>query len=160
MALRAGSQRLPSLLRPRTFICWGGALAAGFAAVKSNWRSIGNGDIRLGSGEFTLQYSLFRSLNLTRALSTTVFPFSVNTQMSLTPPQAPPSWNHSPGDITRLTKEFIAQDRVVEDKVGALAAEDCNFQSASILALYQCFILIVTIFRCLWVPRHSLGTYN
>ncbi|KAF8225878.1 metallopeptidase MepB [Tricholoma matsutake] len=55
--------------------------------------------------------------------------------MSLTPPQAPPAWNHSAEDITRLTKEFIANNRAVEDKVGALAPKDCNFQSVGIAVL-------------------------
>ncbi|KAG5349533.1 hypothetical protein C0989_003290 [Termitomyces sp. Mn162] len=49
--------------------------------------------------------------------------------MSLTPPQPPPSWNHSPEDITRLNNEYIAANRAVQDAVGALAPKDCNFTS-------------------------------
>jgi hypothetical protein len=51
--------------------------------------------------------------------------------MSLTPPQPPPSWDHSAEDITRLTKELIAKDRAVLDKIGSLALKDCNFNSVS-----------------------------
>lgn len=150
MALRVGSQRLPSLLRPRAFLGWGGALAV--VAVKCNLRSIGNGDFR---SESTLRCTtLLRTIN-TRALSTLQIPFSwssdisSNKQMSLTPPQAPPVWNHSAEDITRLTKEFIADNRAVEDKVGALAPKHCNFQSASISTLLQRSTLIFTMSRCL-----------
>ncbi|KAF9468572.1 hypothetical protein BDZ94DRAFT_1153665 [Collybia nuda] len=52
--------------------------------------------------------------------------------MSLTPPQPPPTWDHSAGDIARLTQELIAKDRAVQDKIGALAPKDCNFNSAAL----------------------------
>ncbi|KIL67827.1 hypothetical protein M378DRAFT_9095 [Amanita muscaria Koide BX008] len=48
---------------------------------------------------------------------------------SLTPPQLAPSWEHSAQDIKRLTDELIAKDRTVQDKVGALKPEECNFKS-------------------------------
>lgn len=57
--------------------------------------------------------------------------------MALTPPQPPPAWNHTAEDITRLTNELIAQDRAVQDKVGALAPKDCNFHSVRINRLYS-----------------------
>ncbi|KAF7422637.1 hypothetical protein PC9H_010793 [Pleurotus ostreatus] len=49
--------------------------------------------------------------------------------MSLTPPQAAPSWNHTAADIISLTKDAIAKHKATDDKVGALAPEDCNFDS-------------------------------
>jgi hypothetical protein len=148
MALHAGSRRLPYPLHPRTFLSLGGALAVGFVAFKCNWRS--NGNFR---SESTLRCAS-RLLRI-RPISTLNIPFSwpsaisFDIQMSLVPPQAPPSWNHSAEDITRLTNEFIARDRAVEDKVGALAPKDCNFQSASISDLLQCSMLIITTLRYL-----------
>ena len=47
----------------------------------------------------------------------------------LTPPQAPATWKHTPEQVTTLIKEIIARDRVVWDKVGALPAEECTFES-------------------------------
>lgn len=57
--------------------------------------------------------------------------------MALTPPQPPPAWNHTAEDINSLTNELIAQDRAVQDKVGALAPKDCNFHSVRINRLYS-----------------------
>ncbi|KAF7291588.1 Metallopeptidase MepB [Mycena chlorophos] len=49
--------------------------------------------------------------------------------MSLTPPFPPPAWNDSPEDVIRITKELIAKDRALDDKIGALKPEECNFES-------------------------------
>ncbi|KAF4590074.1 hypothetical protein EYR40_009527 [Pleurotus pulmonarius] len=49
--------------------------------------------------------------------------------MSLTPPQAAPSWNHTAEDIISLTKDAIAKHKATDDKVGALTPEACNFES-------------------------------
>ncbi|KAJ3515380.1 hypothetical protein NLJ89_g1791 [Agrocybe chaxingu] len=49
--------------------------------------------------------------------------------MAFTPPQAAPSWDHTADNITQLTKESIEKHRSVMDKVGALDAKDCNFES-------------------------------
>ncbi|KAG6901007.1 hypothetical protein C0995_002539 [Termitomyces sp. Mi166 len=59
--------------------------------------------------------------------------------MSLTPPQPPPSWNHSPEDITRLNSEYIAANRAVQDAVFvALAEADARFDAGTEpLAFYQ-----------------------
>jgi len=51
--------------------------------------------------------------------------------MALTPPQAPPTWEHSVDDITKLTKESIEAYRKVMDKVGALEPKDATFESVS-----------------------------
>ena len=50
---------------------------------------------------------------------------------SLTPPQSPPKWTHTPGEVLALMKEAIASNRVHLDKVAALAPSDCNFASVS-----------------------------
>jgi metallopeptidase MepB len=50
---------------------------------------------------------------------------------SLTPPQAPPRWNHSADDILSLTKEAIANEQKLQDKVGALPPDQCDFSSVS-----------------------------
>ncbi|KAF9013473.1 hypothetical protein BDQ17DRAFT_1231331 [Cyathus striatus] len=52
--------------------------------------------------------------------------------MSLTPPQPAPQWNHSAEDITKITKELIEKDRKFQDKIGALNAKDCNFDSLAL----------------------------
>ncbi|ETW81741.1 Metallo peptidase M3A [Heterobasidion irregulare TC 32-1] len=54
---------------------------------------------------------------------------------TLTPPQPPPAWNHTAGDIARLTKEAIEKDRKLEDKIAALPHEQCNFESVGNLFL-------------------------
>ncbi|KAL0067865.1 metalloendopeptidase [Marasmius tenuissimus] len=56
--------------------------------------------------------------------------------MSIKPPQAPPSWNHTPEEITKLTQELIDRDRAVQDKIAALPEKDCNFKSV-FLALQE-----------------------
>ena len=52
--------------------------------------------------------------------------------MTLTPPQAPPLWDHSTDDITKLTKESIETYRKAMDKVGALEPKDATFESVSL----------------------------
>ncbi|KAF9565668.1 metallopeptidase MepB [Agrocybe pediades] len=49
--------------------------------------------------------------------------------MSITPPQAAPSWEHSAEDIINLTKESIEKYRLVLDQVGSLDAKDADFES-------------------------------
>ncbi|KAI0322042.1 hypothetical protein OF83DRAFT_1274330 [Amylostereum chailletii] len=49
---------------------------------------------------------------------------------SLTPPQPAPRWTHSAEEITRLTKEAIETARVLQDRIGKLAPEDCTLESA------------------------------
>ncbi|KAL0577646.1 metalloendopeptidase [Marasmius crinis-equi] len=56
--------------------------------------------------------------------------------MSIKPPQAAPSWNHTPEEITKLTQELIDRDRAVQDKIAALPEKDCNFKSV-FLALQE-----------------------
>ena len=51
----------------------------------------------------------------------------------LTPPQPPPTWTHTPEQLTALINELIAKDREFWDKIGALPAEECNFESVRFL---------------------------
>lgn len=122
--------RTPLVFRKRSAI-WGGALAVGLAAA--GWRSMYMAGVTISRPRVTLsgRSSIFRHLSI-RHISTSLSQFNLFTpssHMALTAPQPPPAWNHSAEDITRLTKEFIAEHRTVEDKIGALALSDCNFNS-------------------------------
>jgi hypothetical protein len=117
MALRAGSAAVRR--RPLTSL---GALTVGLAAV--NWRSI-----PYPSTRYIPPYNPLRLLhhqNFFAALTST-------SMSSLTPPQPAPTWTHTADDVMRLTKEAIAKDQEVQDKVAALAPEDCNMSSVSCL---------------------------
>ena len=56
------------------------------------------------------------------------FPSSSN-MPSLTPPQPPPKFDHTPSEITAITQEAIDKTRAILDQVGSLAPEKCNFNS-------------------------------
>jgi metallopeptidase MepB len=47
----------------------------------------------------------------------------------LTPPQAVPRWNHSAEEILSLAKQAVANERALQDKVGALSPDNCSFPS-------------------------------
>lgn len=99
-----------------------GALAVGVAVA--GWRSIAHGP----------KYSRLYPVAVSRSTHSAQALFSASStsaMATLTPPQLAPTWTHSAEDIVRLTKEAIAQDRGVQDKVAALAPEDCNFSSVS-----------------------------
>lgn len=49
--------------------------------------------------------------------------------MAIALPQAPPAWNHTPEDLTRLTKDAIGVYKEQLDKVGGLKPEASNFSS-------------------------------
>ncbi|KAF5338907.1 hypothetical protein D9611_008754 [Ephemerocybe angulata] len=144
MALRAARGGLASITRPRTALKWAGAVAVGLVALRgSSVRPAGvskacsdmfsAGKVRssaFAARRFLSTNSLFSALS-----SSSQF------DMSLTPPQAAPVWNHSAEDILRLTKEAIEHDRAVQDKVGALDAKDAGFESV-FLALAEADTLI------------------
>ena len=50
---------------------------------------------------------------------------------SLTPPQSPPRWNHTPEEVIRLTKDAISRNKAVSDQVAGLLPADCNFDTVS-----------------------------
>ncbi|KAH8114574.1 Metalloprotease [Phellopilus nigrolimitatus] len=54
---------------------------------------------------------------------------SFTSMPSLTPPQSPPAWNHSPEDVLQLAKKTIDRVKQVLDKVAALDVNDCTFKS-------------------------------
>ena len=53
---------------------------------------------------------------------------------SLVPPQAPPTWQHSPDQVTQITKDTIEQVKAVFDKVAALDPKDCTFESVCLIS--------------------------
>lgn len=63
---------------------------------------------------------------------------------SLTPPQAPPSWIHTPEEVVSVTKRALAQNKAVSDKVAALPEAECNFETVFLpLADAEAEVLII-----------------
>lgn len=126
--------RLLQPKRPRQLL---GVFAVGLAAV--GLRSFSGANFRSG---LQITHSTLRTSGIVRQLNLRGF-FSARSalfasvtstftsNMSLHPPQPPPNWTHTPEDVARLTKEAIANHRAVEDKIGALPASECNFESVS-----------------------------
>ncbi|KAJ3875744.1 hypothetical protein F5051DRAFT_333312 [Lentinula edodes] len=52
--------------------------------------------------------------------------------MSIKPPQPAPTWDHRPDEIGTLIKDLIAKDRLLMDKIAALPAGECDFQSLAL----------------------------
>ncbi|KAH7885032.1 hypothetical protein F5I97DRAFT_1810510 [Phlebopus sp. FC_14] len=48
---------------------------------------------------------------------------------SLTPPQNAPRWNHTPEEVLQFTKDALAQNKAVADRVAALPQAECNFET-------------------------------
>lgn len=48
---------------------------------------------------------------------------------SLTPPQSPPRWNHTPEEVIQLTKDAISCNKAVSDEVASLLPTECNFET-------------------------------
>lgn len=123
MVLRAGTQCLARITTRKAALGWGGAITVGLAAV--SWRSVSShvacGDIRLRS---SINSRFLRSFFSASSFTTN--------NMALTPPQVPPTWDHSASDITKLTKEAIESYRKVMDQVGALKPKDATFESVSL----------------------------
>lgn len=138
MALRAGSHFLPRIAIRRSTLGWGGALAVGLAAV--SFRSISS---HVSPGDFRYRYGINARFRATfRSLSTTTSKLfftasSTPSTMAITPPQAPPTWEHSAADITNLTKESIEEYRKVMDKIGGLAPQDSTFESVRLLRMLR-----------------------
>lgn len=137
MALQATGRALRGIRGHKSRLGWGGALTVGLVAV--NWRSIashvgnGTGDIRerysnVHGHARSIASALFRPFSST-AYNSFFTLSSSTTTMSLTPPQAPPTWEHTTEQVTQLTKDAIEKYRQVMDKVGSLDAKDANYGS-------------------------------
>ena len=48
---------------------------------------------------------------------------------ALVPPQDPPSWTHTPEEVTKINNELIEEDRKRMDKIAALPESECTFES-------------------------------
>ena len=137
MALRAGTRRL--------------------AVTRGNGAGITCGSSRRGIGReirsrfidasYPSSYHHLSVRYLSTPIPSLISVLSPSSKMSLTPPQPPPSWDHSPGEITQLTNQLIAHDRVLQDKIGALDPKDCNFESVS----FKCSFLLRFPNSCLFL---------
>jgi len=156
MALRAGTQYLPRMASRKMALGWGGAITVGLVAV--SWRSLSH----VGRGDIRPRFSINAFRTFFSASS-----FTTNT-MTLTPPQAPPTWDHSAEDILKFTKESIETYRKVMDKVGALDPKDATFESVSLsfsrqtclilsLPRYLYVFMIVKLFTAIRNPSDNLG---
>lgn len=156
--IRAGTQNAAfHVLRKRTAIKWGGALAVGMVALNLGAKvsrpltqSAVTGNVRTGlisrAPACIASRTFFTSARSRLSSASSLFAGILSTQpkMGLTPPQPPPEWNHTAEDITRLVKEGIEKDRVVMDKVGALDPKDCNFESVCTTRIaVECYELTV-----------------
>ena len=129
----------------RAALTWG-ALALGLAAY---WHGgVGSLGLRLPVAGYSsavtpphrttirsLAHRLVRSLSSTARSS--LFQFSNPSHLAsgimptLTPPHPAPKWTHTAEEIIALTKEAIVRDRALEDRVVALPADECNFETVS-----------------------------
>lgn len=88
------------------------------------------------------------------------FGFSTDiTMASLTPPQPPPSWQHTVEDIERLTTELLAKNKQASDDIVQLPDDKLDFDTVSTISLYSLPVRRVSdrasVFRCLWVDSLS-----
>lgn len=80
------------------------------------------------------------------------FSFSADTTMaSLTPPQPPPSWQHTVEDIERLTTEALTKNKQVSDDIVQLPDDKLDFDNVSTLAVFLSADRLTArpFFRCL-----------
>lgn len=127
--LRAGSKvSAPMRLGQRSLLGTGALAAAGIATL-SQRQVIGFGWVMPRAAWGTTQ--LFRYQSTLSGLFSSISSISDN-MAALTPPVLPPSWTHSAEDVLRITKGLIAKDRELNDKIAALPAEECNFESVCI----------------------------
>ncbi len=78
---------------------------------------------------------------------------------SLTPPQPPPSWTHSAEQVLEFTKDAIAKDRELKDRVAALPSADCNFTSVCVHYLLNACILLTRL-RCTCRSRGKVRQHH
>ena len=66
----------------------------------------------------------------------------------LIPPQAPPTWSHTPAEVLALTKDAIAATRAVHDRIAAIPAASRSFASV-ILPIAAAATILETRTECL-----------
>lgn len=70
-----------------------------------------------------LRYSTAAKVLITSAIAYQVIPKVLKSYYSTTmlvPPQAPPSWNHTPEQILKETESYITNGKQLHDKIGAI----------------------------------------
>lgn len=70
-----------------------------------------------------LRYSTAAKVLITSAIAYQVIPKVFKSYYSTTmlvPPQAPPSWNHTPEQILKETESYITNGKQLHDKIGAI----------------------------------------
>ena len=128
---------LSSTRRRRTLLGIGALAAAGLAGTLAHGQQRPFG---LGFGAARSAHSHLHDLLLPRPISALAHRslFSLASILdsaspphmaSLTPPQPPPKWTHTPEEVESLTKAMIDKDRKLMDAIAALKAEDCNFDT-------------------------------
>lgn len=126
---RAGSRLTTSLFRSKYVAVGVGALAAvGLPAMQRMSFSLGS----MRAVTPAPVHWLHRSQSTLSGLFSSTSTSSI--MSALTPPQTAPVWTHSAEDVLRLTKEAIAEERKLQDKVAALKPEECNFSSVCLIA--------------------------
>lgn len=117
-----GFRRVGFLFKPRSLLSIGaGVLAAGLALNCRPYSSPGY--LRIIPRQSYAHTVTRRSLSL--------FYPGISKMASLTPPQSPISWSHSPSDVVATTKDIIAKNRKLLDSIAALPHKDCTFESVS-----------------------------
>ncbi|KAJ7670262.1 hypothetical protein B0H17DRAFT_948922 [Mycena rosella] len=65
--------------------------------------------------------------------------------MTISPPQPPPEWTHTPEQVATFTNQAISSHRAVEDKIGALQPSECNYESLALEAAETAFETVTEI---------------
>lgn len=103
------------------------------ASIKSSLstRSIGLSVSLSPRAQFSrLQTSrLFSSCSRPKASFTFSLLDSDPAMATWTLPQSPPRWNHTPEEVLSITKQALARNKAVSDKVAALPEAECNFET-------------------------------
>lgn len=110
------------------------------AGPKAHWTSIAGYSRAVTPALLTRAFS--SSCSLLSSIPSSTFTFNPRSDSSmadltLTPPQSAPKWNHSAEDILKLTKEAIQKDREFMDRIGKLPKDQCNFETVSHRRLYS-----------------------
>lgn len=145
----------------RGVLLWGGAKAAGLSANRR--KSMASGDIRsewqassLVSLRSRPYLCLSRSLATISYRTSLLFDISIShPPMNLTPPVPPPTWDHSAEDIAKLISQYIQRNKTIQDKVGGLSSEQCNFESVSnLISVVGYFAHVGYLGVCEYRPFH------